>query len=269
MTTKNLRHLHSSWLVALPLFLTVAGCGAQTTGSTPDAEAAPEAAMVPETPTTEKANAQETGAGNDKATAETNADATPDPKYKVVNEAQPGMPPEAVIALDKVKVAPPPKNMKAPKTARVKIETSKGPITVELNGEAAPLHVKNFLYLSKIGFYDATVFHRYEPGFVIQGGDPLTKNPALKEYYGIGGPGYQVPRERNSLKHGAMVLAAARSQDPDSAGSQFYFTLEPASFLDDGDGYTVFGKVVDGKENVLRLRAGDKLQKVEILSPKS
>ena len=134
-----------------------------------------------------------------------------------------------------------------------------------LSGAAAPLHVKSFLYLAKLGFYDATTLHRYEPGFVIQGGDPLTKNPALKNYAGIGGPGYQVPREHNSLKHEQFVFAAARSQDPDSAGSQFYITLEAAPFLDEGDGYTVFGKVVDGKENVLKLRAGDKLSKVVIV----
>jgi cyclophilin family peptidyl-prolyl cis-trans isomerase len=263
MSSKNRSNLRSLWLVGAPLFLVVAGCGAQA-GSTPGAA---EDATPAETASTQTAPS-ETMSADDAKTDKTADDGAPDPKYKIVNEADPRMPPELISALDKVKVAPPPKSMAVPKTARVKLETSQGPITVELNGQAAPLHVKNFLYLSKIGFYDATVFHRYEPGFVIQGGDPLSKNPALKEYFGTGGPGYQVPRERNSLKHDAMVIAAARSQDPDSAGSQFYFTLKSAPFLDEGDGYTVFGKVVDGAENVLKLRAGDKLKKVEIESKK-
>jgi cyclophilin family peptidyl-prolyl cis-trans isomerase len=264
VSSTKLRNLHPHWLVAVPLFLTVTGCGAQT-GSTPTAAGdAPPADIAP-APTAPNEKVPAADAKTDKATDTS----TPDPKYKIVNEADPRMPPELIAALDKVKVAPPPKSMAVPKTARVKLETSQGPITVELNGQAAPLHVKNFLYLSKIGFYDATVFHRYEPGFVIQGGDPLSKNPALKEYFGTGGPGYQVPREHNSLKHNAMVIAAARGEDPDSAGSQFYFTLEAAPNLDQGDGYTVFGKVVDGAENVLKLRAGDKLKKVEIVSPKS
>lgn len=238
------------WLVALPLFLAVAGCNAQDNPPANEAAPAESVEMKSEAP----AEATE---GKDAG--------KPDPAYRVVNEAQPGMPPEAITALDKVKVSPPPAGTKAPKRARVRLVTSKGPIVVELNGEAAPLHVKSFLYLAKMGFYDATVLHRYEPGFVIQGGDPLTKNPALKAYAGIGGPGYQVPRERNSLKHDAFVFAAARSQDPNSAGSQFYITLASAPFLDEGDGYTVYGKVVEGRDNVLKLRADDKLNKVEIL----
>lgn len=283
MTSKNLSKLHSRWLVAVPLFLAVTGCAAQTTGSTPEANAASNDITAPtptndlksngEKPTTDKTTADKVDAKKpvtaDAKIASKKVDATPDPKYKVVSEADSRMPPELIAALDKVKVSPPPKSIVVPKKARVKIETTKGTITVELNGQAAPLHVKNFLYLSKIGFYDATIFHRYEPGFVIQGGDPLSKNPALKEYFGTGGPGYQVPREHNSLKHDAMVIAAARSQDPDSAGSQFYFTLKAAPFLDEGDGYTVFGKVVEGSDNVLKLRAGDKLKKVEIIPEKS
>jgi cyclophilin family peptidyl-prolyl cis-trans isomerase len=113
-------------------------------------------------------------------------------------------------------------------------------------------------------FYNSTRFHRYEPGFVIQGGDPLTKDAAARAGAGSGGPGYQVPREYNSLKHDAMVLAAARTNDPDSAGSQFYFTLQPAPFLDEGEGYTVYGKVTKGQDVVLKLRADDVLKKVTV-----
>ena len=108
---------------------------------------------------------------------------------------------------------------------------------------------------------------------MIQGGDPLTKSDATAEFAGTGGPGYEVPREYNSLKHGVMALAAARSTDPNSAGSQFYFTLKEVPFLDkeqaqDGVGYTVYGKVLKGRDVVMKLRADDVLKKVVILSPK-
>jgi cyclophilin family peptidyl-prolyl cis-trans isomerase len=251
-------------LIALPLSLLMAGCNAPADNNAANANSAgtasataTQAAPSPKTTATQNDNAPADGA---KATG----DNAPDPKYKVVSEADPRMPAGLIAALEKAQVLPPPKKPDAPKRARVVMETSKGNITVELNGEAAPLHVKSFLYLANRDFYNGTVFHRYEPGFVIQGGDPLSKNEATKEYAGMGGPGYQVPRERNSLKHEKMVIAAARSQDPNSAGSQFYFTLEPAPFLDEGDGYTVFGKVVSGQDVVAKLRAGDKLKKVEV-----
>ena len=239
--------MNKQLLVIVPLFLAVAGCNAQGENAAP----ATNADTVANTATKVDTQPEKTPA--------------PDPKYKVVNEADPRMPADLIAALDKAKVSPPPVDMVVPKKARLRLQTSKGAITVELNEKEAPLHAKSFLYLSKIGFYDSTVLHRYEPGFVIQGGDPLTKSPALKEYYGAGGPGYQVPREHNALKHGKFVLSAARSDDPDSAGSQFFITLDPAPFLDQGDGYTVFGKVIEGADNVLKIRAGDKLQKVELL----
>lgn len=253
--------MNKQLLIVLPCVVMAAGCNAQ--GENGASTETPDAIVT----TNSVAN---TASNKDASTVKASADkakktAAPDPKYKIVSEADPRMPAELIAALDKVKVSPPPAAMTVPKKARLRLQTSKGAITVELDEAAAPLHAKNFLYLSKRGFYDNTVLHRYEPGFVIQGGDPLTKSPALKEYYGAGGPGYQVPRERNSLKHGKFVLSAARSQDPDSAGSQFYITLAPASFLDDGDGYTVFGKVLDGGDNVLKLRAGDKLEKVVLL----
>lgn len=163
---------------------------------------------------------------------------------------------------------------------RVRLVTSKGPIVLALNGKAAPHHVRSFVYLSRRGFYNGTTFHRYadllegsgQKGPIIQGGDPLTRNPrTLKALIdagagpGIGGPGYQVPRERNNLKHDKLVIAAARSQDPNSAGSQFYITQAPVYFLDEGDGYTVFGKVVEGAANALKLAQGDKITRVEVL----
>jgi len=253
--------MNKQLLVVVPLVMMVAGCNAQSENpATPDAAALTNSA----TNSASQMDATPVKAAEKKPSASSTSSA-PDPKYKIVDEANPQMPAELLTALDKVKVSPPPANMVVPKKARLRLSTSKGAITVELNEVAAPLQVKSFIYLAKKGFFDSTVLHRYEPGFVIQGGDPLSKSPSLKEYYGTGGPGYQIPRERNSLKHDKLVLAAARSSDPDSAGSQFYITLAPATFLDEGDGYTVFGKVVDGGDNVLKLRAGDKLEKVVLL----
>lgn len=215
------------------------------------------------TPSTEPASTPE-------AVAQSSRSKSAKKTYRVVDETQPGMPAEMVAALKKAKTPPPPDSMKVPDKATVKIATAKGDILVELNGKAAPLHVKSFLYLAGRGFYNGTLFHRYEPGFVIQGGDPLSKIASLRDMAGSGGPGYQVPREFNTLKHNAMVIAAARTADPDSAGSQFYFTLKPATFLDqensqDGVGYTVFGKVVKGQDVVLKLRAGDAMKSVTVV----
>jgi peptidyl-prolyl cis-trans isomerase B (cyclophilin B) len=257
-------------VIALPALLLFAGCNAPANDAGPGdapSTAAPTDTAKTEAPKTQTPAPKE---GDKKETAQ-----APDPKYKVVDEGNPQFPSEVLTALDKAKVSPPPVSPAAPKRARVTLSTTKGDIVVELNGEAAPLHVKSFLYLVGRGFYDGTVFHRYEPGFVIQGGDPLSKNPKLGKpyesmtgspsgFFGMGGPGYQVPRERNSLKHDKFVLAAARSSDPDSAGSQFYITLAPAPNLDQGDGYTVFGKVLSGQAAVMKLRAGDKLNQARV-----
>ena len=195
--------------------------------------------------------------------------------YALDTEMPSGIPADIAAALKKAQVPPPPASMKiAPKT-RVQLVTSKGKIVVEVDGKAAPLQAKSFVYLAGRKFYDGVTFHRYEPGFVIQGGDPLTKDKALMKKYnnqgaGSGGPGYTVPRETNNLKHDAMMIAAARTSDPDSAGSQFYFTLAPAHFLDqdqaqDGYGYVVFGKIVSGQDVVKKLRAGDEIKSATVL----
>jgi cyclophilin family peptidyl-prolyl cis-trans isomerase len=177
-----------------------------------------------------------------------------------VDEGAPGM----------VKLPPPPKNMVVPAKARVRIITSKGPITVELNGKEAPLHVKSFLYLVGHDFYSGVQFHRYadlmagspdgKTGWIIQGGDPLTRSGGKRQY-----AGYQIPREHNKLKHERYIIAAARTPDPDSANSQFYFTIDPVPFLDEGDGYTVFGKIIEGQANAKKLRQGDVIKSVVIL----
>lgn len=176
--------------------------------------------------------------------------------------------------LHKVKLPPPP-DMKLPAEVKVKLVTSKGDIVLALDTKAAPLHVRSFVYLCQKKFYDGTRFHRWanltenakgaKPGYIIQGGDPLSRDPATRNSAGMGGPGYQIPREYNSLKHDPLVVAAARSSDPDSAGSQFYITQNAVPFLDQGDGYTVFGKVISGEKAAVALRQDDVLKQAVVL----
>ena len=153
--------------------------------------------------------------------------------------------------------------------------TSKGVIRVKLDGEGAPIHVGNLCELAESGFYDDLKFHRYVPGFVIQGGCPNTRDLSSEEVAagksgefgmpGTGGPGYCIKHEydtnpRNSHEDGA--LAMARSMMPDSAGSQFCFCLGPQHNLDNG--YTVFGQTIDGFDVIAALRAGDVIESVRI-----
>ena len=130
-----------------------------------------------------------------------------------------------------------------------------GEIAIEFFPEDAPKTVENFVTLAKKGFYDGLVFHRVEPNFVVQGGDPKGT--------GMGGPGYTIKAEFNKQKHVRGALAMARSQSPDSAGSQFYITLAPAHFLDGQ--YTVFGTVTSGMDVVDKIRKGDKMTSVKII----
>ena len=125
------------------------------------------------------------------------------------------------------------------------IETKFGNIEIKFHPDVAPNHVKNFVKLSKEGFYDGTIFHRVIPGFMVQGGDPNTKGPN-KNIYGTGGPGYNVKAEFNKTSHKRGILSMARSQHPDSAGSQFFIVVQDSLFLDNQ--YTVFGEVVKGVE---------------------
>lgn len=136
------------------------------------------------------------------------------------------------------------------------LETTKGPIKFELYEDLAPITAQNFIELTERGFYNGLSFHRYEPNFVIQGGDPSGD--------GTGGSERTIPLEVTpQLKHNAAgMVAMARTNDPNSASCQFYITLAPASFLDMK--YAVFGKVVEGLENALELRKGDRMNKVTI-----
>lgn len=155
------------------------------------------------------------------------------------------------------------------------IKTSKGDVRVQLAGGDAPIHVGNFVELVRKGFYDNLKFHRFVPGFVIQGGCPNTRDLSSEEVskqagnpragLGTGGPGYTIKEEFSTNPHNKHLdgaLAMARSQDPNSAGSQFYLCLGAQPMLDSG--YTVFGQTIDGMEVVSQLRVGDVIEGIEI-----
>ena len=126
------------------------------------------------------------------------------------------------------------------------IETNHGKISFNLLPELAPETVRNFVTLAKSGFYDGTLFHRVIPGFMIQGGDPNTKNPNMKSQWGMGGPGHNVKAEFSSRSHLRGIVSMARSTDPNSAGSQFFIVTKDSTFLDRE--YTIFGEVTDGMD---------------------
>ena len=126
------------------------------------------------------------------------------------------------------------------------VKTSEGTMVLEFFPEVAPGHVANFKKLASKGFYDGTCFHRVIKGFMIQGGDPNTKNDAAKDSWGMGGPGYTIKAEFNSKHHARGVLSMARTSDPDSAGSQFFICHGDAGFLDGQ--YTVFGQLIKGDD---------------------
>lgn len=137
------------------------------------------------------------------------------------------------------------KKMEANKAPKAVIETKYGEMEIRFFPDVAPKHVENFVKLAKDGFYDGTIFHRVIPGFMIQGGDPNTKGPDTR-MYGSGGPGWNVKAEFNETPHKRGVLSMARSQHPDSAGSQFFIVVKDSNFLDRQ--YTVFGEVTKGME---------------------
>ena len=133
------------------------------------------------------------------------------------------------------------------------IKTSEGDMVVQFWIDAAPNTVENFKKLARQGFYDGTIFHRIVKEFMIQGGDPNSKDPAKENSYGQGGPGYNLKAEFNDHSHDDGVISMARGPDPDSAGSQFFICLAPVHRLDHQ--YTTFGKLIKG-ENVLE-KIGD------------
>jgi peptidyl-prolyl cis-trans isomerase B (cyclophilin B) len=126
------------------------------------------------------------------------------------------------------------------------IKTTEGEMVIELWPDVAPKTVENFKALAKKGFYDGTCFHRVIKGFMIQGGDPNTKDPAKEAAWGTGGPGYTIAAEFNDRSHVRGVISMARTQDPNSAGSQFFICHGSPTFLDHQ--YTAFGKLIKGDD---------------------
>ncbi len=146
-------------------------------------------------------------------------------------------------------------NLKAEaSSSQARITTAKGDIVFTFYPMEAPIHSAAFVKLAKAGFYDGLVFHRVEPKFVIQGGDPKGD--------GTGGPGYNLDQEFNDHPHFKGAVAMARSSSPNSAGSQFYICIDDARFLDKQ--YTVFGQTTEGQSVVDAIRKGDKMERVTI-----
>lgn len=131
------------------------------------------------------------------------------------------------------------------------IKTNKGEMVVEFWPDVAPKTVENFKKLAKEGFYNGTAFHRIIPGFMIQGGDPLTRDESKAALWGTGDPGYKIGAEFNDRKHTRGVLSMARSADPNSAGSQFFIMLGNAPHLDGQ--YTAFGKLIEGDDTLTKI----------------
>ena len=134
------------------------------------------------------------------------------------------------------------------KSSKATIKTKFGDMDVVFFPEKAPKHVESFMTLAKSGFYNGTIFHRVIPGFMIQGGDPNTKDLNKPETYGQGGPSQKLKAEFNDIPHRRGILSMARTNDPNSAGSQFFIVVKDSNFLDGQ--YTVFGEVVKGMEVV-------------------
>ena len=126
------------------------------------------------------------------------------------------------------------------------IKTSEGEMVVEFWSDAAPNTIENFKKLARRGFYNSTIFHRIVRGFMIQGGDPLSKDPSKQDLYGTGGPGYKINAEFNDHPHERGVISMAREPNPDSAGSQFFICLAPVPRLDHQ--YTTFGRLIKGDD---------------------
>jgi peptidyl-prolyl cis-trans isomerase B (cyclophilin B) len=166
----------------------------------------------------------------------------------------------ALSAADEAATAPQPEKPKPePKKEDNKVDTqevaviktSAGTMVIEFWPDVAPKTVENFKKLANQGFYDGTCFHRVIKDFMIQGGDPLTKDEANKARWGTGDPGYKIKAEFNEKSHTRGVISMARSQDPDSAGSQFFICHGNPNFLDRQ--YTAFGKLIKGDEVLERI----------------
>ena len=167
-----------------------------------------------------------------------------------------------LIALGAVAVGAQSKSARTP-TAVISMEKG-GEIVLEFFPQDAPKHVENFLTLAKKGFYDGQRVHRVEPKFVVQFGDPQSKTKPMDDpAMGTGGPGYKIKAEFNSRKFERGVLGMARSQDPDSGGSQVYIMLGPAQHLNGK--YTAFGQVTKGMDVADQIRVGDRIKAIKVV----
>ena len=148
----------------------------------------------------------------------------------------------AIITFTAVLLAQKPKTSKE----HLFIETDYGTIEIAFYPDKAPKHVEAIKKLANEGFYDGIRFHRVIPNFMIQGGDPTSKDPTKRHLHGTGGPGFNIEAEFNDVSHKRGICSMARSQDPNSAGSQFFICVADCPFLDRK--YTVWGNVVDGMD---------------------
>ena len=135
------------------------------------------------------------------------------------------------------------------------IKTNEGDMVIQFWTDAAPKTVENFKKLARAGFYDGTIFHRIVKNFMIQGGDPVSKDPSKEDRYGSGGPGYKIKAEFNDHSHERGVISMAREPEPDSAGSQFFICLAPVTRLDHQ--YTTFGKLIKGDDVLENIGAAE------------
>jgi len=171
----------------------------------------------------------------------------------------------AVVFLAVVLVVAVPSVFAQSKTDRVVVTLDRGgEIAIEFWRDVAPNHVKNFLELTRKGFYDGQRIHRVEPGFVVQFGDPQSKTlPMTDPRLGTGGPGYTIKPEFNKRPFDRGVIGMARTNDPNSAGSQVYIMLGPAHFLNGQ--YTAFGKVTKGMDLVDKIKVGDRIKSIKVV----
>ncbi len=147
--------------------------------------------------------------------------------------------------------------------AQAILSTSKGDITISLFRDAAPLTTLNFITLASSSFYDGIVFHRIIPGFMAQVGDPISKDPAQKNRWGTGGPGYAIADEFGSgLKHDKAGVVSMANSGPNTGGSQFFITHEETPWLDGK--HAIFGQVIEGMEVVMQLEVGDSITKITL-----
>lgn len=214
----------------------------------------PTSTPVSSTPTPSTASAESNASSN------AGAEATAAPDASTANATPDASRPYAGLdseARSRIGKAIPPLTIDTSKKYLATIKTSKGDIVVELNPQAAPQTVNNFIYLAENGFYDGLTFHRVEPGFVIQGGDPLGN--------GTGGPGYNVPPEINLTHTDGAIAMARQGGDPSttpSSGSQFYITMGAQPNLDNN--YTVFGQTIEGLDVVKQIAVGDVIERIDI-----